>query len=256
MVKRILIMLTAGFIATPGSRAAAAADTLQCNPTMSSFECSFVRRQWFQGQSRNAQGRFYFDGQSRRACYDYGGALRYRFIVNDTAVFGIDKKNNAGYALARSDDSAQYDELCSSVHLFGQFLRSVTEAADRASDSVRASVDSCVYLTKKTGNGCDILAISRETGLPILVESFDENGAMVEQSRMTYGTKKNSPALPTRVIVRMKRGNVLTTDTLIISSVRTTAAAAPEPFAVPQQCRLYAFHDIREKFSPFVDKKQ
>jgi hypothetical protein len=246
-------MILAGFIATPLTGVFAAADTLQCTGRMTSFECSFVRKQWFQGQCRVAKGRFFFDCQSKSACYDYSGPYRYRFIVNDTAVFGIDKKNNRGYVLTRSADPLQYDNLYFSVHLFGQFLRTMTQAADQVTDSVRGSVDSCVYVTKKTGSGSDIIALTRETGLPSLIESFDTNGTLFEQSRMAYGTgRKNHPVIPSRLVVRKRSGDVVTTDTLAISWGKVNEAVTPDMFNLPHECRLAAFHDAKDGIAPFT----
>jgi hypothetical protein len=257
MTARILTVLSVALITMPAKNACAATDALNGGGTITSVECSFVRKQWFQGQCRNAQGKFYFDSRCRSACYDYGGPpRRYRFIVNDTAVFGIDAKSNAGYVLTRGADAAQYDELCLSVHLFGQFLRCSAEAADRPSDSIRGSVDSCVYLTKKTDNGSDNIAISRESGQPLLIESFDENGAMVEQSRMAYGDRKHPCAMPKRLIVRMKRGDVVTVDTATLSAIVINSAIAPERFTVPTSCRLCAFHEMRSAPFPFTDKRK
>jgi hypothetical protein len=241
-----------GFITTPANSVCAASDTLGCGNRMTSFECSFVRKQWFSGQCRIAQGRFFFDGRSKSACYDYSGPFRYRFIVNDTAVFGIDKKNNRGYVLTRSADSLQYDDLYLSVHLFGQFLRTMTQTADQGADSVRGSVDSCVYFKKKTGSGSDIVAVSRETGLPSLIESFDANGTLFEQSRMAYGTsRKDCPVLPSRLIVRRRSGDVVTSDTLAISAGKATTTITPDMFGLPHECRLGAFHDAQNGTAPF-----
>jgi hypothetical protein len=253
MAPRILLMIMVGFITMPANSVCAASDTLGCGNRMTSFECSFVRKQWFSGQCRIAQGRFFFDGRSKSACYDYSGPFRYRFIVNDTAVFGIDKKNNRGYVLARSADPQQYDELYLSVHLFGQFLRTMTQTADQAADSVRGSVDSCVYFTKKTGSGSDIVAVSRETGQPLLIESFDANGTLCEQSRMAYGaSRKNCPVLPSRLIVRRRSGEVVTSDTLAISAGKVTTTIMPDMFGLPHECRLGAFRGSQPRTTPFI----
>jgi hypothetical protein len=252
MASRILLMIMLGFITTPVSSVCAVTDTLGCGNKPISFECSFVRKQWFSGQCRIAQGRFFFDSRNKSACYDYSGPFRYRFIVNDTAVFGIDKKNNRGYVLTRSADPLQYDELYLSVHLFGQFLRTVIQIADQGADSVRGSVDSCVYFKKKTGSGSDIVAVSRVTGLPSLIESFDENGKLFEQSRMAYGAdRKNCPALPSRLIVRKRSGDVVTSDTLAISAGKVTTTITPDMFGLPHECRLGALHDSQNGIAPF-----
>jgi hypothetical protein len=244
MIARILIMVMAGLLAIPLNGMCGTPDTGQCRDSLTSCECSFVRKQWFQGQSRIAKGRFFFDCRSRSACYDYSSPFHYRFIVNDTAVFGIDKKNNRGYALLRSADPQQYDEVYLSVHLFGQFLRSITDTADQAADSVRGSVDSTVYLEKKTGSGCDMIAMTRETGRAALIESFDENGVLIEQSRMAYDKRNDRTALPSRLIVKKRSGDVVTLDTLAVSGGRINTTVMPQRFTVPPECRLAAFSDI------------
>jgi outer membrane lipoprotein-sorting protein len=241
MAPRILILILAGFITTSLNGVCAAADTLQCTGRITSLECSFVRTQSFQGQSRVAQGRFFYDRETRSACYDYRGAYLYRFVVNDTAVFGIDKKNNRGYTLVRSDNPQRYDDLRFSIHLFGQFLRGVAETTEKAGAVVRASLDTSVYLEQETPGGRDIVAVTRETGRPTVIESFDTTGAMVEQSKMTYKKQTDGVALPVRLVVRKKSGDVVTLDILAISSGAINKPVAPESFGVPKTCRMVAF---------------
>jgi hypothetical protein len=213
-------------------------DTLSANGRITSLECSFVRTQRFQGQSRVAQGRFTYDCGTRSACYDYRGAYQYRFVVNDTAIAGIDKKTNRGYTLMRSSDPRRYDDLRFSIHLFGQFLRGTAEMSENSGAVVRGSLDSCVYLELQTPGGRDVVAVSRETGRPAVVESFDTAGTMSEQSKMTY---KSNTAVPARLVVRKKSGDVVTEDALVISSGAINGPVAPETFLVPKTCRMSAF---------------
>lgn len=233
----------AAFAILPAPRACAAADTLQNSGRMTSLECSFVRTQWFNGQRKVTKGQFFFDGQSGNASYDYSGPFHYRFIINDTSVVGIDKKNNRGYALKRSGDRGRYDELYFSLHLLGQFIRGADAACGRTDCVVRGSVDSCVYFETKTDRGSDIIATARETGRPLLIESFDGSGSLFEQSRIGYDNRKGLPSL---LVVRKRWGDLVTVDSLILSSVKTNMAVAPERFAVPPACRLCAFHEMRD----------
>jgi hypothetical protein len=238
MIARILILMAFLIVAAPDAHAGATGIAL--------FQCSFVRTQWFQGQCRVTKGHFLFDAERRCACYDYNGPFRYRFIVNDTAIVGIDKKNNVGYALSRAADPQQYDNLLGSVHLFGQFLGGIAVPAGDDTGVVRGSVDSCVYVERKTDRGSDVIARSRETGLPLLIESLDETGAMVEQSRMVYGRRHGTGAtMPSKVIVRRKWAGVILVDTLALSAVRTNTESAPDAFAVPHECRLGTLGDLR-----------
>jgi hypothetical protein len=221
-------------------------DSLGCSG-MTSLELSFVRKQWFQGQCRVSKGRFSYDGSTGRACYDYSGPYRYMFILCDTSIVGIDKRNNRGYALARNSAPRHYEGLYFSLDLFGQFLQSADAAKDLAAFTVRASIDSCVYYERKTVNGKEIIAIARETGRPSLVESFDENGMLIEQSRMAYNeSRKAVAAVPSQVIVKKKWGDVVTVDSITCSSIRLNGTLAPERFAVPQACRLFAFGEMNK----------
>jgi hypothetical protein len=244
MAARILILMAVLLVSAPDAHAGAMG--------IASFECSFVRTQWFQGQSRVTKGHFLFDSARRCACYDYSGPFRYRFIVNDTAIVGIDKKNNVGYTLSRAADPQQYDDLFGSVHLFGQFIGSIATPAGDDMGIVRGSVDSCVYVERKTDHGSDVIASARETGLPLLIESLDETGAMVEQSRMVYGRRHNTgAAMPSQVIVRRKWAGVILVDTLTLSAVRTNTESAADAFAVPHACRLGTLGDLRSRQDPF-----
>jgi hypothetical protein len=239
MAARILILMTFLLVAAPS--AATRADAAG----IASFECSFVRTQWFQGQCRVTKGLFLFDSARASACYDYSGAFRYRFIVSDTGIMGIDKKNNVGYSLSRESDPQEFEDLVCSIHQLGQFLRSVAATAGDDTSIVRGSVDSCIYVERKTNRGSDIIASSRETGLPVLIESLDWTGAMVEQSRMVWGRRlKTGAVMPSRVIVRRKWEGAVFVDTLTLSAVSSTAHAAPDLFTVPRACRLGTLQDL------------
>ena len=240
MAAQILILMTFLLVAAPSAATRADATGIV------SFECSFVRTQWFHGQCRVTKGQFSFDSAHASACYDYSGAFRYRFIVSDTAIVGIDKKNNVGYSLSRKSDPQEYEDLVCSIHLLGQFLRNVAAAAGDETGIVRGSVDSCVYVERRTAHGSDVIARSRETGLPLLIEALDETGAMVEQSRMVYGSRHDARAsMPSLVIVRRKWAGVILVDTLTLSAARTNRESAPDAFAVPHACRLGTLKDLR-----------
>jgi hypothetical protein len=242
MDARILTAIMAALAVFPASLACAAADTPSSGGRMTSLECSFVRTQWFQGQCRVSKGHFSFDGARNSACYDYAGAFHFRFILTDTSVTDIDKKNNRGYLIARSDDPRRYDEVYFSLHLLSQFIQSVAADPGRADGAVLGSVDSCIYYEKKTGRGSDIIAMVRETGRPSLVESFDGSGSLLEQSRIGYEGRKGQPSL---LIVRKKVGVLVTVDSLTISSVKINAVVAPDRFAVPPACRLCTFGEMQ-----------
>jgi len=214
------------------------AQAQQAAGPMTSCAYSFVRKQCYAGQTRIAQGQFYWEEAGHRACYDYSGAYRYRFILSDTAVIGIDKRANSGYTLRRSADPQHYEAVSRSVHVFGQLLRGISAFGDTVRAGVVGSVDSCIFLETKSAAGTDIVAVTRESGRPALIESFDPDGALYRQTRTVYGKGKTGGYLPSRLIVRTRDGSVVTLDTLLLSKAVVNQPLPPNVFGVSDKCRL------------------
>ena len=215
---------------------------------ISTVECSFIRKNTYNGFSKVVRGRFYFDAGAKKAVYEYSGPFNFRFIISDTVLYGIDTKKNIGYALYRGKGPAACDDPYGSIHFLDSFLRSVN--ADSASRTLRGSIGLALYFERDNGPGCDIIEQDRDYGALNCIESFNGQGEMFEHTKMRYNAKKQLYDFPIRIMKRKKCNGMITADTVLISGATVNRAIRPEAFALPAGCRLYEVHDATRGFFP------
>jgi hypothetical protein len=215
---------------------------------VSTVECSFIRKNTYNGFSKVIRGRFYFDAAAKKAAYDYSGPFDFRFIIGDTVLYGIDKKKNNGYALHRGAGTAGCDELCASIHVLDSYLRCVN--ADSASRTLLGSIGLSLYFERNNGQGSDVFEQDRDYGGLNCVESFNAQGRMCEQVKLRYNAKKPRYDFPIRIVIRKKCSGMMTSDTVLISGATVNRALRPEVFALPAGCRLNDVRDAARGFFP------
>jgi hypothetical protein len=225
-----------------------AQDYVELPERISTVECSFIRKNTFNGFSKVVKGHFWYDAAAKKAVYDYSGPFNFRFIVCDTVLYGIDTKKNTGYALYRGTGPAACNDPYGSIHFFGSFLRSVN--ADSASRTLRGSIGLVLYFEQDNGSGCDIIEQDRDYGALNCIESFNGQGEMFEQTKMRYNAKKQLYDFPIRIMKRQKCNGMVTSDTVLISGIAVNRAIRPEAFALPAGCRLYEVRDASRGFFP------
>jgi hypothetical protein len=211
-------------------------------------ECSFLRKNTYNGFSKVVKGRFYFDAGAKKAVYDYSGPFYFRFIISDTVLYGIDTKRNRGYALHRGTDQAACDDAYGSIHFFDSYLRCVN--ADSASRTLLGSIGLALYFERTARQGSDVLEQDRDFGALNCIESFNAQGEMFEQTKMRYNAKKQLYDFPIRMMQRKKCGGMITADTILISGAAVNRALRPEAFVLPAGCRLYDVRDVTRGFFP------
>jgi hypothetical protein len=211
---------------------------------ISSVECAITRKSSFQGFSKVAKGHFYYDAAAGAAAYEYSAPFSFRFIINDTALFGIDTKHNRGYALGRVAGAPPCDDLYRSIHFFDAYLRCVT--IDTALLSVKGSAGPHVYHEREDPSGPDVFSRDKESGAIDLIESFDAQGELYQQTAMRFNEQQHVYEFPVRMVVRKKCGGLLTSDTVLISNAVVNRRVRPELFALPANCRLNAVTDARQ----------
>jgi hypothetical protein len=241
-VKYIFFLLVMLPLASP------AQDFVILPERISTVECSFIRKNTYNGFSKVVRGRFYYDAGAKKAVYDYSGPFNFRFIINDTVLYGIDTKRNRGYALYRGTGPAGCDDPCGSIHFFDAFLRSVN--ADSASRTLLASIGLALYFERYTGPQRDVIEQDRDYGAINCIESFNAQGEMVEQTTMRYNAKKLLFDFPIRIMKRKKCNGMITADTVLVSGATVNRAIRPEAFALPAGCRLHEVRDATRGFFP------
>jgi hypothetical protein len=225
-----------------------APDSASGGEAVLSCECCLVRKSAYRGVVKAVKGRFYYDRAMCAAAYEYDAPFQYRFVVKDTVLYGIDMKKNRGYALRREDGLAKSDELYVSVHPLSAYLRCAF--ADAASCTLRASIGPLLYLERQNGNGSDMFTVERATCRICLIESFDENGLMYEQTRPQYAGAGSNRRFPSTVIVRKVTNGMLTADTLCLSRMAINGTLTADRFAPPAACLIHETHSGAEGFVP------
>jgi hypothetical protein len=215
---------------------------------ISTVECSFIRKNTYNGFSKVIRGRFYFDARAKKAAYDYSGEFHFRFIITDSVLYGIDTKKNSGYALCRGTDPAGCDELFGSIHVLDSYLRCVN--ADSASRTLLGSIGLVLFFERINGQGSDVFEQDRDYGGLNCIESFNAQGQMFEQTKIRYNAKKERYDFPIRIVKRKKCSGMMTSDTVLISGATVNRPIRPEVFALPAGCRLYDVRDAARGFFP------
>ena len=215
---------------------------------ISTVECSFIRKNTYNGFSKMVRGRFYFDAGAKKAVYDYSGPFNFRFIISDTVLYGIDTKKNRGYALYRGTGPAACDDPYGSIHFFDSYLRCVN--TDSASRMLLGSIGLVLYFERNNTQGSDVFEQDRDYGALNCIESFNAQGEMSEQTKMRYNAQKQLYDFPIRIMKRKKCNGMITADTILISGATVNRAIGPEAFALPAGCRLYEVRDATRGFFP------
>lgn len=211
---------------------------------VASVECSIIRKNSCNKFSKVVKGRFSYDAAAGAAAYVYDAPFLYRFIVNDTAIVGIDTRRNAGYAARRTTDLEGCDDLFETVHFFGAYLRCVN--ADRETLTPAGCTESHWYYGRRNRSGTDILARSIETGAVDCIESFDEKGVMFQQLKARFDEGRHNYDFPVRIVVRRKCGGMLTADTVLISAASVNRAVRGDAFTLPAGCELHPMEETRQ----------
>ena len=228
--------------------ASPARDFVTLPERVSMVECSFIRKNTYNGFSKVIRGRFYFDACAKKAAYDYSGEFHFRFIITDSVLYGIDTKKNRGFALYRGTDPAGCDELFGSIHVLDSYLRCVN--ADSASRTLLGSIGLVLFFERINGQGSDVFEQDRDYGGLNCIESFNAQGQMFEQTKIRYNAKKERYDFPIRIVKRKKCSGMMTSDTVLISGATVNRPIRPEVFALPAGCRLYDVRDAARGFFP------
>jgi len=221
---------------------------------ITTVECSFVRKNTYNGFSKVVRGRFCFDARQKKAVYEYNGPFYFRFIVTDTVLYGIDTKRNRGYALYRAPGPAACDDPYFSVHIFDSYLRCVN--ADSASRLLLGSIGLELYFERNNMPYSDVFEQDRDYGALTCIESFNERGELVEQAKMRYNAKKQLYDFPIRIMKRQRCNGMITADTVLISGATVNRAVPPGAFVLPAGCRLNEVRDASRGFFPADSGRQ
>jgi hypothetical protein len=245
-MKRIILLPAALLLA---QSALLAQDEVPEPRRISSVECTIIRKNACNGFSKVAKGRFFYDAAAGAAAYEYGAPFGFRFIINDTAMFGIDARHGGGYTARRGEGPRGCDDLYESVHFFDAFLRCVN--TDTASMIMAGQTDDHRYYARKDRYATDVLAYSRESGALDCIESFDDQGEMYRQIKARYDEQGRVYDFPVRIVIRKRCSGVLTSDTVLISRALVNKGVSGNAFTLPAGRSLRAMGDVRQGlFSP------
>jgi hypothetical protein len=211
---------------------------------VSSVECSIIRKNSCNGFSKVVKGRFSYDAAAGAAAYEYAAPFSFRFIINDTAILGIDTKRNTGYAARRAKDLEECADLYATVHFFDAYLRCVN--ADKADLTPAGCTDSHWYYERRNRFGTDVLARSIKKGAVDCIESFDERGVMFQQLKARFDEGRRKYDFPICIVVRKKCGDMLTSDTVLISNIAVNRAVRSDVFTPPVGCELRPVEETRQ----------
>lgn len=207
--------------------------------------CTIIRKNSYNGFSKVVKGTFCYEARTNRASYEYGAPFGFRFIVCDTAIIGIDIRRNSGYVWRRGRDDFGCTDLYSSVHFFDPYLACVN--ADTALLSLSGRTDSHTYFERRNLSSTDVLARNDESGAYDCIESFDGQGALYRQVKARFDENEGVYDFPVRIVVRNRCGDLITSDTVIISNARVNGAIPTGAFAPPDHCRLQPIDDMRHR---------
>ncbi len=208
---------------------------------VSSVTCAFIRKNSYQGFSKVAKGHFHYDAGTNAAAYEYEPPFNFRFIINDTAIIGIDTKHNVGYEARRGIDSSSCNDLSQTVDLFDTYLRCLNAAP--ASLTIKGVTGTHQYIERHDLFGTDVFARDLRSGAIDLMESFDTRGALYQQIHARFNEQRQEYEFPVRIVVRRKCAGALTSDTVLISETSIDKPVRLEWFSIPAGCRLHKVAD-------------
>jgi len=208
--------------------------------TVESFSGSIQRKMTYQAKTISVSGHVHFDAVHERTLYDYDNPFHYRFILSDTSLFGLDKKNKSGYALRGSGETLLSDPVVRSVNILGPFF-SYAFSFNFEKQKILASLDTCILYKVGHNTTNDIVAMHRIFDMPVIIESFDKNDRMIYQLTVSYDYVRNCKPMPRRFVVGTLCDNVFTTDTIVVTHDTYNTGIREKAFSVD---RKFAIREI------------
>jgi len=215
-----------------------------------SFECCFIRKNFYNNFSKTVKGRLYFDDVKKSIAYEYGAPFNFKFIINDTIILGINLKKNIGYILNINKILSSYCNVYNSINFIEPYLKCVN--ADNSYKILRRNFDANYIFELKNNLGYQLYIQDIDLATITCIESFDFKDDLIEKIKFRYNAKKNFYDFPIWMERKRMCNNIFMVDTILFYDISLNKKVTNEYFLPPKGCKLNNIEDMEKIY--IIDK--